>query len=160
MNDIFPVKNMEVEGDKKTMRDKIMRLENEMRNYPPLIIEPVHRFAKGLYAREVSLKKDTLVTGKIHKQEHITIISQGEVSVLTDEGVKRVKAPFTIITKPGTKNCVYVHEDAVWTTIHATEETDIEKIETIVLASDFEEIDHLLSKETIKKEIEVTSCLT
>jgi hypothetical protein len=33
------------------------------------------------------------------------------------------------VSKPGTKRIGYVHEEMVWTTVHVTEETDIEKLE-------------------------------
>ena len=56
-------------------------------------------------------------------------MSQGELSILTDDGVVRVKAPYTVVSPPGTKRLAFAHEDTIWTTIHGTEEQDIEKIE-------------------------------
>jgi len=109
--------------------DKIFRLENEMRKYEQLEIETVHYFADGLYAREIFIPKGTLLTGKIHKTEHLNILSKGEITVWTEEGMKRLHAPFTMVSKPGTKRVGYAHEYTVWTTIHATKETDLEKLE-------------------------------
>ena len=55
-------------------------------------IEPVHYFAHGLYAREIFIAKGTCLTGKIHLYGHINIISKGDISVMTDEGIKRITA--------------------------------------------------------------------
>ena len=103
-------------------------------------ITPVHYFAKGLYAREIFIPKGTLLTGKIHRTEHLNIISKGDISVVTEEGTKRITAPFTMIAKPGTKRVGYAHEDTVWTTVHATDETDLEKIELELIAADYGEL--------------------
>ena len=91
--------------------------------------EPYHQFAPGVYARELFIGKNQLIVGKVHKTEHFNIISKGEASVATEEGVIRVKAPYTFVSKAGTQKVVYAHEDVVWTTIHATNETNVEKLE-------------------------------
>lgn len=125
--------------DDPDVRGKIERLEGMMKQFEGVPIEPRHYFANGLYAREIFIPKGTLLTGKIHKHEHLNIISQGEISVLTEAGPQRIKAPFTIVSLPGTKRVGYAHEDTVWTTIHATTETDIEKIEAELIAESYDE---------------------
>lgn len=125
--------------DDPTVRGQIDKLEQMMRQFGGVTIEPKHHFAKGLYAREIFIPKGTLLTGKIHKSEHLNIISKGEISVLTEAGPQRIKAPFTIVSMPGTKRVGYAHEDTVWTTIHATEETDLEKIEAELIAESFDD---------------------
>lgn len=97
-----------------------------------------HYFAKGLYAREITIPAGTLLTGKIHLTQHINVISKGDISVLTEEGIKRIKAPATIISPPGTKRVGYTHEETVWTTFHATEETDLVKLEEQLIAPSHE----------------------
>jgi hypothetical protein len=92
-----------------TVREKILALEADMRNMDQVIIEPVHYFAKGLYAREISIPKGTLLTGKIHRSEHLNIISKGDISVVTESGTRRIKAPFTMVSQPGTKRVGYAH---------------------------------------------------
>src|SRR5271165_5956025 len=130
-------------------REKILQLERMMKESPEQIhIEPVHYIANGLYAREITIPKDTILTGKIHLFEHINIISKGDISVLTEQGIKRIKAPATIISKPGIKRVGYTHEETVWTTIHPCDETDPEKAEKLLVVDTFEEFEakacHLL----------------
>ena len=130
------------------VRERIAYLEGEMRKCPQVEIPPKHYFAKGLYAREITIPKGTLLTGKIHKTEHLNIISKGDISVLTEDGPKRVQAPFTMVSRPGTKRVGYAHEETVWTTIHATTETDLEKLEADLIATDYEAFDLLGAKES------------
>lgn len=123
------------------MRRKIVSLETEMRKEPQVEIPPQHYLAKGLYAREITIPAGTLLTGKIHLEEHLNIISKGDISVLTDDGIKRITAPATIISKPGIKRVGYAHADTVWTTIHACELTDIAEIEEALVVDTFQEFE-------------------
>lgn len=101
---------------------------------PPVEIPVKDYFSKGVYAREIFIPKGTVITGKIHKYTNLNIMSQGEMSVMTDEGIKRVKAPFTIVSPPGTRRVAYAHEDTIWTTIHGTDKTDVDEIEAEFVA--------------------------
>ena len=75
-------------------------------------------FADGLYAREMTLPAGTVITGAVHKTQHITIISQGRVLVLRPEGPQEFAAPAMFVSEPGVKNAVHALEDTVWTTFH------------------------------------------
>lgn len=110
-------------------RDKVSLLEDEMRKHEQIDIPIRHHFSPGVYAREITIPAGTLLTGRIHKYEQLNILSGGEISVLTDDGMKRVKAPFTVVSPPGTKRIAYAHTECTWTTILATEEKDPEVIE-------------------------------
>ena len=55
--------------------------------------------------------------------------------------MKRIIAPYTFVSRPGTKRVGLAHADTVWVTIHATEETDLEKIEEEVIAASYEGLD-------------------
>lgn len=93
-------------------------------------IEPVHRFADGIYAREITIPKGTLLTGKIHRTRHLNIVSAGQIAVWSEgEPLRVITAPYSFVAEPGTRRLGYAYEDTVWTTIHATTETDLEKLE-------------------------------
>ena len=121
------------------MRAKVNAAQEVMFTMPQVETPLKHYFAKGVYAREMFIPKDTVLVGKIHKYENLSIMSKGDLSVLTEEGVKRVQAPFTIVAPPGTKRIAYAHEDTIWTSIHGTDETDLEKIEAEFIAQTDEE---------------------
>lgn len=130
--------------------EKIELLEAEMRKHETIQLQTSHRFALGLYARELFIPKGVLVTGKIHKFEQINIISQGSVVALTDEGKVQFDAPYSFVSMPGAKRAVYALEDTVWTTIIATDATadcDLEELERAMVCDSFEDYkQHLISK--------------
>lgn len=135
-----------------TPREKILRLEQEIRLRPQIDCPLKHHFAPGLYGREIVLPKGSLVVGKIHKHAHLNTISQGHVTVYTEFGAHELRAPLTFTSKVGTKRVVLAHEDTVWTTYHVTDETDLEKIEEYVIAKSYD--DPLLLQAESKMKLE------
>lgn len=87
-----------------------------------------HHIYNGLYAREIFLPKDTVLTGKVHNFDHLSIISKGDVTVMTPDGIERIVGPYTFQSKAGVKRLIYVHEDTIWTTFHITDLTDPDEI--------------------------------
>lgn len=124
--DIVPA---EVQGSSDSLLSKVESIEDKIRAMPPVDLPVTNHFSKGVYARELFIPKGTVLTGHIHKYTNLNIMSKGELSILTENGVIRVKAPFTVVSPPGTKRLAYAHEDTVWTTIHGTDETDVDLIE-------------------------------
>ena len=123
-------------------REAIMRLQDAI-VYGGLDVGPAacpvqHHFAPGAYGREMTLPAGLVVVGKIHKHAHINVISKGRVQVFTEQdGVLELAAPCTFVSSPGTKRVVHVLEEAVWTTVHVTDKTDLAEIEREVIATDF-----------------------
>ncbi len=106
-----------------------------------------HHFSKGVYAREMKLPAGALIVGKIHKHQNLNILSEGEVSVISADGsFYRVTAPFTLVASPGAKRVIYAHTPVTWTTIHGTDEKDLEKIEDEFIAKDYDEVERLYGK--------------
>lgn len=79
---------------------------------------------------------------KFHKTEHPVFMLRGDVSILTDRGVERVKGPCMMVSPAGVKRVVYTHEDTVWINVHANPEdtTDLEEIEKGIIASGYDEL--------------------
>lgn len=132
---------MEVLKDPKryengNLRDKVLAAEAYMKLQPQVDIEVKHYFSHGVYAREITIPAGTVLTGEIHKFENLNILSRGEMSVLTESGMQRVSAPFTVVSPPGTKRIAYAHTECVWTTIHGTFITDVEEIKNQFIAAD------------------------
>lgn len=129
------------------MRRKVEFLETELRQLDQVEIPVKHYFGHNSYAREITIPKGTVLTGKIHKTEQINILSKGDLSVLTEGGVVRVQAPFTVVSPAGTKRIAYAHEDSVWTTIHGTPSRDMDEIETEFVAQSDQEYLEFLDKQ-------------
>jgi len=140
---------------KEKFRDGIMKVQENLENHPNGLtgealekLNPLkHSFADGCYIREIFNPKGELLVTKIHKVSHPFFLMKGDMTILMEDGIKRIKAPHYGITPAGTKRIIYCHEDCVFVTVHATELTDIAKIEEEVIAKDFDEFD----KEEIEK---------
>lgn len=126
-----------------SIREKLLLIEAEMLKAPQEIFPVEHIHADGIYAREIKIPKGALVMGAIHKTEHVNVISQGEITILTEDGVRKIKAPCTILSRPGTKKLGYAHEDTVWTTFHSnpTNKTNVADIEEDLVAKTFDDPD-------------------
>jgi len=138
-------------------RTDILNLESamqDMEGYDPEGKETcriTHYFAPGVYAREMWMPQGCLITGKIHKTEHLNMLSQGKVSVSNQGDSITMEAPYTFVSPVGTKRAIYAHEDSTWTTIHATELTDPDEIEAEIIAETFEELDYLIARDDYEK---------
>ena len=109
-----------------------------------------HTFSDGVYAREIFMPKGMLVVGHIHNTTHLNIVSTGKALVYMNGVVEEITAPYTFESKAGTRKVLYITEDMFWTTIHKTDETDIDTIENIMVDK---EASKDLNIENITKEL-------
>jgi hypothetical protein len=109
---------------------KIDLLALSMHQMDKTEIPVTHNFSDGIYTRTMHPKAGTVAVGKIHKYDHINIISQGCMDIAAEDGtVTRVNAPFIMEAKAGQCCAAVFYTDTVWTTIHSSTETDLEKLE-------------------------------
>ena len=135
--------------EKGSVREKLYALQASMGNLPEIDCPLQHVFAPGVYARTIFLPAGSVLVGKIHKHKHINILSTGSVTVLTESGgIEKLRGPLTMASEPGTKRAVYADADAVWTTIHLTNETDLAKIEDEVIAKTYVDYDKFIQGES------------
>jgi len=111
-------------------------------------IPPRELFCNGVYAREITIPKDTSLVGEIHLHDQINVVSQGKIRVATEEGVRTIEAPAMFISPAGTKRAGYALEETVWTVFHATEHTNTEDIRKDFIADDYVSLDRQLENRT------------
>ena len=102
--------------------DPVRALAGVLRELPnQLDIEALtsHHFCAGLYVRELFVPADSCIVGKTHATQNFFLLVKGEMTVTTDQGPVRIRAPYMAITQPGTKRAGYAHEDCVCLNIHA-----------------------------------------
>ena len=138
-------RNAVIDLEKKIKKIDGALVGEKLNKYNPL----KHTFAKGYYIREINTPAGQFIVTKIHKEEHPFFLMKGECSVLTEDGPKRIKAPYYDITKAGTKRVIYIHTDVTWVTVHATDLKTVEEVEEKVIAKDFD--DPAISIETLKQ---------
>lgn len=128
---------------KKDIREGIADLEAKLLARPDCTFEAeqlMHHFTDGIYARTVLMRAGEVVVGKIHKHEHLVIVSAGHARVVSEEfGAKDIIAPCIFKSPPGVKRALLILVDCVWTTIHknSDNEQDVPTLEDRYVSSDY-----------------------
>lgn len=92
-----------------------------------------HYFGPGIYIREVSMGAGLFAIGHKQTKEHVNIMLKGRVLMLNEDGsTAELVAPLMFTGKPGRK-MGYILEDVVWQNIYATEERDVQVLESMFL---------------------------
>lgn len=108
--------------------DAVADLERHVLAAPQVDLRTEHALAGGVYARTITIPADTVLTGAVHKKDHINIVD-GDITVTTDAGPVRFTGYHVIATKAGSKRAGFAHADTKWTTVCQTDLTDIDAIE-------------------------------
>ena len=108
-------------------------LVQHLRQYPQVECPLVHNFCGGVYARQITMPAGTFVVGKRHKTEHFNIILKGKANVLIDGVVSEIVAPCILNSGIDVRKVLYIIEEMVWVTIHPTQETDVQKLEEMLV---------------------------
>lgn len=100
-----------------------------------------HFFMDGVYVREMTMYKDTMVVGAIHKHLHMCFLLTGRITVVDKEGVIDHIAPCTIVSTPGIKRVLYAHEDSIWYNTHKNPSNteDVDELEKDIVAISYKE---------------------
>ena len=115
---------------------QIRHLESLMRELPQLAIEPAHTFAPGFYARTIRVPAGATITGKVHATEHIFLLTEGEMLIVTEDGRQHIKAPYQCVARAGMKRVGHAITDVVCTNLHITSETDLGELEAALIVPD------------------------
>lgn len=127
-----------------TSIDKIELYETFARQAPQVDLPLEHIFASGVYCRHLSIPKGIVLTGEIHKTRNLNILLKGRMKVLIGDDLRDIEAPFVIVSPAGIKRIAEALEDCIWLTIHATQETDINKIkDDFVVATKQEYLEYI-----------------
>lgn len=123
----------EKQVNKKELFHVHQNMEAALMNLPQEDCPVFHRFGPGLYIREVHIPAGTMAVGHSHKNQHFNVLLKGKISMPGQNGeIVILEAPFAYTGEPGRK-IGYVLEDLVWQNIYATDETDIVKLEDMLL---------------------------
>jgi len=127
---------------------KIKRLEQYLMTLPGAILgkdyPTIHRFCKDLYSREIEVPKGHLLVGKMHAKQNFFVMLTGEITIWTEIGMQRLKAPQVLVTQPGTKRVIYAHETCQMITFHGIGADTVEDAELIAFIDDKDEEAFLL----------------
>lgn len=147
----------ELVSDKSAIREKIMGFEKLMTEQPDALFGDEvgklrHSFGDGIYVREMSIRKGTTLTGKLHKYAHPYFLMSGEIDIVTEGGgVEHLRAPMSIISPAGTKRVIFAIKDSVLVTCHHNPEniTDTDKLVDIATAENYLEYEKFAEQLTL-----------
>lgn len=111
----------------------VSELFKECKNCFEIDLGIIHHFSGGLYAKQMTLPKDYFAVSHAHNYDHLSILANGKVIVKTDESENVYTAPVCIEIKKGLHHSITALEDAVWFCIHATDETDVNKVDEVLI---------------------------
>ena len=95
----------------------------------------VHHFAAGAYVKQMQLPAGHYAVKHTHSYDHLSILAKGEVVVMIDDEATYYTAPACITIKAGQQHRIEAIEDAVWFCIHATDVTDPDQIDEVLIRS-------------------------
>jgi len=107
-----------------------------------------HTFADGIYVRQMSMARGSVVVGAIHKHLHVWFLLTGHISVATEEHVEDYVAPCYVVATPGTKRVIRANEESIFVNIHKnpTNTQDIQQLEKDIVAKDFKEYEEYINQ--------------
>ena len=128
----------------KTKKELALNMRRKILDFEQAL-EPL---ADGVYVRQMSMKKDTFVIGKIHKHLHVWFLLTGNILVITEDSEEEYVSPCYVIAKPGTKRVIYCNEDCVFVNIHKNpdELRDIKQLEKQYCSDTWEEYEEYINK--------------
>jgi len=93
-----------------------------------------HHFSDNLYAKEMVIPKGYIAGMHKHVFSHLSILASGRALIKTDEYNKEVVAPYCLNIIAETHHQIEALEDCVWFCIHSTDETDVSKVDEVLIS--------------------------
>lgn len=119
--------------DSTPAANKVDALMREMSAMPQVECPVQHFFGPSIYIREIVIPAGTVIVGKYHKEDHLCSMIEGRMIVMGEDGVQReVAAPAVFMAKKGRKTA-YAIETVRFQNIFSTDETDVEKLERMMV---------------------------
>lgn len=103
-------------------------------------------FVEGVYVREMTVKQGSVILGAIHKHEHVSFLTKGHLTVVSEEGKSDHVAPCTIVAGAGVKRIAYANEDSVWCNVHGNPSNtrDLKELEQEIIVASYEEYENYI----------------
>ena len=90
-------------------------------------------FGPNVYIKQVTMPAGSVIIGKSHKIEHICNMISGRMILVDSNGDKKeLVAPMTFVAPKGRK-VAYIVETVVFQNIFSTNETDLVKLENMIV---------------------------
>jgi hypothetical protein len=115
------------------IKQSLDNLAVAVKQAPQVECKESHHFGPNIYIKEVTLPAGAVIIGKHHRHEHLCNMVSGRMIVVDSEGNRtELVAPMTFMAKAGRK-IAYIIETVVFQNIYSTSETDIQKLEDMIV---------------------------
>jgi len=107
-----------------------------------------HSFADGIYIRQMSMKKDSVVVGAIHNHLHAWFLLTGKILVITEETEEEFVSPCYVVSTPGVKRVICAIEESIFVNIHKNPSNtqDLNKLEAEIVSKNYKEYEKYINK--------------
>ena len=92
-----------------------------------------HHFSAGVYAKETLIPAGHVLVQHKHKFSHLSILASGSIELMVDGERKIIHAPACLTIEADKHHGVKSLTDVVWYCIHATECTDLDKVDEVLI---------------------------
>jgi hypothetical protein len=135
----FDAAPFEPATDRLATRDAIAKRKDEMLASPHLVELPfTESLAGGLYTRTLFIPKGCELVGKIHRKPCVNIVVKGDITIMTETGLLRVQAGYSVTSPAGIQKIGFAHEDTIFINVFRTDVTDIGQVEKDLICESFE----------------------
>jgi quercetin dioxygenase-like cupin family protein len=93
-----------------------------------------HHFSAGVYAKETLIPAGQVLVQHKHKFDHLSILASGSIELMVDGEKRIVHAPACLTIEADKHHGVKSLTDVVWYCIHATDCTDTDEIDEVLIA--------------------------
>lgn len=121
-----------LEEAKDVSNDALRVIADEWLDSPQPDIPVKHSFAPGVYIRELTIPAGVFVIGNEHLTEHFNFVVSGKCRCFVNGFVRELNAKDLFVSNKNVMKVAYVVEELHFMTIHATTETNIEKLEEML----------------------------
>jgi len=149
--DLFaPIPDMDNAGV-MVMRDlvlqrKIDQFTEYLLQLPQIDLDLVNTFAGGVYSRQITIPKGTVIVGALHLTDHFNVCLRGDLTFVTVDGPQRITGPCMFVAPGGTKKVAYANEETVWVNFHRATHDNPQDIVDSITVKTYAEFDRLMNK--------------
>jgi quercetin dioxygenase-like cupin family protein len=92
-----------------------------------------HVFSGREYAKRINIPAGYYIEQHIHNYDHISILAKGVVFLTVGDSIQELHGPTEVVIVAGKVHRIDAITDSVWYCIHATEETDSQKVDATLI---------------------------
>lgn len=93
-----------------------------------------HHFGGGVYAKETIVPAGHVLVQHMHEQAHLSVLARGRVLLEVDGQRREIDAPACLTIEAGKHHGIKALTDVVWYCIHATDCTDPDEVDEVLIA--------------------------